>query len=61
MLGSQIKQREELKTGSQSKQQQLTQAQMMQKKFEFENEVIEEELYQFSEAETDRLFRERPW
>jgi hypothetical protein len=26
---------------------------MMQKKFEFENEVIEEELYQFSEAEID--------
>lgn len=34
---------------------------MMQKKFEFENEVIEEELYQFSEAETDKLFNERPW
>jgi hypothetical protein len=34
---------------------------MMQKKFELENEVIEEELFQFSEAETDRLFKEKPW
>lgn len=34
---------------------------MMQKKFEFENEVIEEELYQFSEAEVDRMFKEKPW
>ncbi len=39
----------------------LTQTQMMQKKFEHENEVIEEELFQFSEAETDKLFREKPW
>ena len=34
---------------------------MMQKKFEFENEVIEEELYQFSEAETERIFKEKAW
>ncbi len=34
---------EEIKTFSTGGQ--LTQAQMMQKKFEFENEVIEEELY----------------
>lgn len=32
-----------------------------QKRFEFENEVIEEELYQFSEEETDRLFKDKPW
>lgn len=38
-----------------------TSSQMMQKKFELENEVIEEELYQFSEAETEKLFTERPW
>ncbi len=41
--------------------QQSASSQMMQKKFELENEVIEEELYQFSEEETDRLFKERPW
>ena len=34
---------EEIKTFSSAGQ--LSQAQMMQKKFEFENEVIEEELY----------------
>jgi hypothetical protein len=34
---------------------------MMAKRFEFENEVIEEELYQFSEEEVDKLFREKPW
>ena len=34
---------------------------MMQKRFEFENEVIEEELFQFSEEEVDRLFLEKPW
>lgn len=39
----------------------LTQTQMMQKKFEYENEVIEEELFQFSEEETDKLFRDKPW
>lgn len=39
----------------------MTAAQMMQKKFELENEVIEEELFQFSEEETDRMFREKPW
>lgn len=44
-----------------TKSTQLNQAQMMQKKFEFENEVIEEELYQFSEAEIDRMFEEKPW
>lgn len=33
----------------------------MQKKFEFENEVIEEELYQFSEEEIDKMFRDKPW
>jgi len=36
-------------------------ASQAQKKFELENEVIEEELYQFSEAETDRMFKEKPW
>jgi hypothetical protein len=46
--------------GSKSAQQSAS-SQMMQKKFELENEVIEEELYQFSEEETDRLFKERPW
>ncbi len=39
----------------------MSQAQMMQKKFEFENEVIEEELYQFSETEVERMFKEKPW
>jgi hypothetical protein len=34
---------------------------MMKKMFEFENEVIEEELYNFEEAEVDRLMEERPW
>lgn len=29
--------------------------------FEYENEVIEEELYNFSEAEVDRLMDEKPW
>jgi hypothetical protein len=28
----------------------------MKKKFEFENEVIEEELYHFDEEEVDKLF-----
>lgn len=39
----------------------MSQQQMMQKKFEFENEVIEEELYQFSEAEGDKVRLEKPW
>jgi hypothetical protein len=30
-------------------------------KFELENEVIEEELYNFNEAEVDRLMDEKPW
>lgn len=34
---------------------------MMKKRFEFENEVIEEELYHFEEAEVDKLMDERPW
>jgi hypothetical protein len=34
---------------------------MMQKMFEYENEVIEEELYNFEEAEVDRLMEQRPW
>jgi COP9 signalosome complex subunit 5 len=34
---------------------------MMKKMFEFENEVIEEELYNFEEAEVDRLMEQRPW
>jgi hypothetical protein len=29
--------------------------------FEYENEVIEEELYNFEEAEVDRLMEQRPW
>ena len=40
---------------------QMTQVQMLQKKFEFENEIIEEELYQFSEAEIDKMFADKPW
>lgn len=51
-------------TTSQSKQpgQNIpNQSQMMQKMFEFENEVIEEELYHFSEAAVDRMMEERPW
>mmetsp|Transcript_35972 Transcript_35972/g.26718 ORF Transcript_35972/g.26718 Transcript_35972/m.26718 type:complete len:123 (+) Transcript_35972:32-400(+) len=32
-----------------------------QKKFELENEIIEEELYNFSEAEVDRLMEQKPW
>ena len=39
----------------------MSQAQMMQKKFEYENEVIEEELYHFSEAENDKIQKEKPW
>lgn len=39
----------------------MTQQQMMQKKFEFENEVIEEELFQFSEQENDRILAAEPW
>lgn len=34
---------------------------MAQKRFEFENEVLEEELYKFDEAEVDRLFEQKPW
>ena len=34
---------------------------MMKKMFEFENEVIEEELYHFEEAEVDRLMEQKPW
>ena len=33
----------------------------MKKMFEFENEIIEEELYNFSEEEVDKLMAERPW
>jgi hypothetical protein len=33
----------------------------MQKKFEYENEVIEEELYHFSEAENNKILDEKPW
>ena len=37
-------------------------AAMAQKRFELENEIIEEEqLYHFDEAEVDKLFKERPW
>jgi hypothetical protein len=39
----------------------MSMTQIAQKRFEHENEVIEEELYNFSEAEVDRLFTERPW
>jgi hypothetical protein len=34
---------------------------MMKKRFELENEVIDEELYHFEEEEVDRLMNERPW
>jgi hypothetical protein len=34
---------------------------MSQMRFELENEVIEEELYNFSEAEVDRLMEQKPW
>ncbi len=34
----------------------MTQAQIAQKMFEFENEVIEEELYHFDEEENDKIF-----
>jgi len=34
---------------------------MMQKRFELENEVIEDQLYHFSEEEVDRLFEQKPW
>jgi hypothetical protein len=33
----------------------------MRKTFEFENEVIDEELYHFSEEEVDKLMEQRPW
>ena len=37
-------------------------AEMAQKRFELENEIIEEEaLYHFDDAEVERLFKERPW
>jgi len=40
----------------------LTQdAQIMKTRFEFENEIIDEELYHFSEEEVDRLMIEKPW
>ena len=39
----------------------MSQAEMARKKFELENEVIEEELYNFSEAEVDRLWEKKPW
>jgi hypothetical protein len=39
----------------------MTDIQMMQKRFEFENEVIDEQLYNFSEAEVDRLLDQKPW
>ena len=35
---------------------------MAQKRFELENEIVEEEkLYHFDEAEVDKLFKEKPW
>ena len=34
---------------------------MMKTRFEFENEIIDEELYHFDEEDVDRLFREKPW
>lgn len=34
---------------------------MMKTRFEFENEIIDEELYHFSEEEVDRLMLEKPW
>ncbi len=34
---------------------------MMKKMFEYENEVIEEELYKFDEEEVDKLMEEKPW
>ena len=37
------------------------QGNMARKMFEYENEIIEEELYNFSEAEVDRLMEEKPW
>jgi len=37
-------------------------AEMAQKRFELENEIIEEEqLYHFDEAEVDKLFADKPW
>jgi hypothetical protein len=32
-----------------------------EKQFELENEIMEEEIYKFSEAEQDKLFETRPW
>jgi hypothetical protein len=29
--------------------------------FEYENEIIEEELYHFSEEEVDLLMEQKPW
>jgi hypothetical protein len=57
----QVAKKEESKGSKQQAASSSSASQMMQKKFELENEVIEEELFQFSEAETDRLFKERPW
>jgi len=33
----------------------------MKKRFELENEVIDEELYHFDEEEVDRLMATMPW
>jgi len=33
----------------------------MKKRFELENEVIDEELYHFDEEEVDRLMSNMPW
>ena len=47
---------EQVKTGAAT-----SQAEMARKKFEFENEIIEEQLFKFSEEEVDKLMIERPW
>jgi hypothetical protein len=37
-------------------------AEVALKRFELENEIIDEqELYHFDEAEVDKLFAEKPW
>jgi hypothetical protein len=36
-------------------------ASMAKQRFELENEIIEEELYKFDEAEVDKLFEDKPW
>lgn len=34
---------------------------MMKTRFEFENEVIDEELYHFAEEDVDQLMKDMPW